>query len=212
MSGPPSTTELRSLTWNNRAGARLQAAVGCAAAVLALVACTGPGGDPTPNATTPTPLATTSRPTPAPSTSAPPTRPAAMDRQDVEGAIAAAQYFLELYPYVYNTGDLTEWRAMSHPDCVFCARVIKNVEELHGAGGYETGGGFTVEQVTARSPIPGNDFFAVDVTVTQHAGEEFDAEGRRSRGFEGGDFTVAYAISLLGSQWSIGEVSIERTQ
>ena len=63
-----------------------------------------------------------------------------MNRDDVQGAIAAAQYFLELYPYAYNTGDLTEWREMSHPECIFCASVIENVEALHASGGYQFGG------------------------------------------------------------------------
>ncbi len=72
-----------------------------------------------------------------------------MDRDDVEGAVAAAQYFLELYPYAYNTGDLEQWKAMSHPECVFCASVVENVEALHADGGYQTGGDIEWREVTA---------------------------------------------------------------
>uniref|UniRef100_UPI0028E56CF7 DUF6318 family protein n=1 Tax=Actinomyces dentalis TaxID=272548 RepID=UPI0028E56CF7 len=49
-----------------------------------------------------------------------PQRPAEADQHDLTGAIAAAQYFITLYPYVYATGDLTAFRAMSDATCKFC--------------------------------------------------------------------------------------------
>ena len=53
-----------------------------------------------------------------------PERPAALDEPpSVEGAVAVAEYFLLLYPYVYATGDLADWNALSHPECIFCASV-----------------------------------------------------------------------------------------
>lgn len=93
-----------------------------------------------------------------------------MDRADLEGATAAARYFLELYPYAYNTGDLAAWKAMSHPDCIFCASVVERVEALHAQGGYETGGDVVWLEVTAR---PGAD-----------GAVEIDAEVRQSPTFE----------------------------
>lgn len=53
-----------------------------------------------------------------------------------EGAAAAAEYFLNLYPYVYATGDLDAWQNMSDDDCEFCNSVINNATELHDAGGW----------------------------------------------------------------------------
>src|SRR5690554_3704314 len=93
---------------------------------LALASCTtddepNPGTAPpatessSPASEEPTEVGTSGRPEvekPAP--------PDAMRRDDVAGAEAAAQYFLQLYPYVYATGDLSEWEAMSDPECVFC--------------------------------------------------------------------------------------------
>lgn len=110
-----------------------------------------------------------------------------MDRDDIEGAIAAAQYFLELYPYAYNTGDLTAWKAMSHPECIFCASVVENVEELHAAGGYQTGGEIEwVETNAYRLDASGK--FSVDAiaqqfpTTEQRDGiSEVISEGGRAR-------------------------------
>jgi len=66
-----------------------------------------------------------------------PQRPAQADQHDLTGAIAAAQYFITLYPYVYATGDLTAFRAMSDATCKFCDSVITNATSMHTAGGWE---------------------------------------------------------------------------
>lgn len=165
--------------------------------------------DPSPRLTTERPSPTTSpaSPAPSPARSEAPERPAAMARDDVEGAIAAAQYFLELYPYAYNTGDLTEWRAMSHPDCVFCASVIENVEELHRTGGYEIGGRLLFLRVSARNPLPGNEYYAVDFRIDQEPGMRFSSEGDGTE-FEGGPSVARLALARENSSWRVREVTV----
>ena len=64
-----------------------------------------------------------------------PERPAGMDELSPEGLRLAGEYVLALYPYVYATGDLSDWQAMSTPECGFCNSVITNVTELHSSGG-----------------------------------------------------------------------------
>ena len=66
-----------------------------------------------------------------------PQRPAEADQHDMAGAVAAAEYFITLYPYVYATGDLTDFRAMSAATCKFCNTVITKVTDMHTAGGWE---------------------------------------------------------------------------
>ena len=102
-----------------------------ALAVGALAGCTG--GDPAPDwtPTTATPIA---HPTPTPSAdpaTVKPERPAAMDTFDSAGAEAVAVYYMQLYPYVFATGDLTEWKTLSHPECIFCSDVARQVQEQH---------------------------------------------------------------------------------
>ncbi|WP_147681539.1 DUF6318 family protein [Actinomyces ruminicola] len=53
-----------------------------------------------------------------------------------DGAAEAVAYFLELYPYVYATGDLDAWKSMSEDDCIFCNSVMNNATELHDSGGW----------------------------------------------------------------------------
>src|SRR5665647_3280455 len=121
-------------------------AVGCVAGLGAGVAgCSGDPG-PTPTVTEEPSPSPTPTPTPTPDASVKPERPAAMDVADSAGAEAAAVYFLELFPYVFATNDLTEWRPLSHPECIFCADVIRQVEEQAAIGVHTVGGLITVSE------------------------------------------------------------------
>nr|WP_255434354.1 DUF6318 family protein [Cellulosimicrobium sp. TH-20] len=107
--------------------------------------CTG-GGEPAPSPPVETSAepSVTGTPEPEPTTTGPPKpeRPAAMDRDDAEGAAAAAEYFFALIPYVIATGETTEWDAMSWEEsCDFCAnirtRAVEGVESGHKSSGAE---------------------------------------------------------------------------
>ncbi|SDM23317.1 DUF6318 family protein [Actinomyces ruminicola] len=53
-----------------------------------------------------------------------------------DGAAEAATYFLNLFPYVFATGDLDNFKDMSEDDCEFCNKVINNATTRHDAGGW----------------------------------------------------------------------------
>ena len=75
-------------------------------------------------------LRETSLATPAPQ------RPAEADQHTVNGAVAAAEYFIALRPYVYATADLTAWQAMSDDSCAYCDTVSYGATALHSTGGW----------------------------------------------------------------------------
>ena len=120
------------------------------ALLLLLAGCTN--GTPTaPESSTPPPVVSTPSPTPTPTAppavdvTVKPERPAALDEPpSVEGAVAVAEYFVLLYPYVYATGDLAEWNALSDPDCKFCASVDSNAREMALNGQHSEGGATSV--------------------------------------------------------------------
>ena len=93
----------------------------------------------------------------------PPVRPPEMDENTQMGAIAAAVYFMKLYPYAYATGDLTQWQAMSEPECVFCASVVTNVTNLHAAGGWDDPWQVDIIEATYTDPAPGYTHAAIDL-------------------------------------------------
>lgn len=132
-----------------------------------------------------------------------------MARDDVEGAEAAARYFLSLYPYAYNTGDLEEWIALSDPECVFCASVVDRVTELHENGGYETGGELTFESVSGEEPIPGNAYFGVDMVVVQGEGAKYVGDGQEPEAFGNLRARANLALARQASGWTVREATLE---
>src|SRR5450759_3701477 len=120
--------------------------VGAAAVALAVgvvAGCSGGGAKPGPSATAaPSAPTASASPTasPTPDASVKPVRTAAMDQVSAAGAEAVAVYFLQLYPYIFASGDLTEWKALSHPECVYCASVLSGAEKMIEAGNRAEGG------------------------------------------------------------------------
>jgi hypothetical protein len=131
-----------------------------------------------------------------------------MDRDDVVGAKAAAQYFIQLVPYVYATGDTDAMRAMSHPECTFCDGVVLDAEDLHSAGGYGVGGEVTVEEINGEDPRPGNDYFGVAVRVHQAPASELAADGEQLREDPGGTRVLVLAMQFSGDGWLVREVEV----
>src|SRR5665647_81095 len=194
-------------------------AVGCVAGLGAGVA--GCSGDPGPT-TTPTPTvtvtvteepspSTTPTPTPTPDASVKPERPAAMDVADSAGAEAAAVYFLQLYPYVYATNDLTEWRELSHAECVYCTSVITNAEAMFGTGNHSVGGLSTMTAVSSTEVTPGQ-WWSVDVDLVQDPSQTLDSQGELVEDFPE---TIAYHMDLAVIRedgiWLVREVSHAQT-
>ncbi|WP_454042589.1 DUF6318 family protein [Cellulosimicrobium sp. Marseille-Q8652] len=89
----------------------------------------------------------TEEPEPSPTETGPvkPERPAAMEQKDAEGAAAAAEYFIELYPYVMATGDTAEWQAMSLETCEPCSGFIDQASTIASRGDVFEGGKISVD-------------------------------------------------------------------
>jgi hypothetical protein len=158
------------------------AALAGALAVGLLGGCSfgGPDGSATPTSARPTPTASPT-PTPAampsPTATPKPERPAAMDAATVDGAIAAVAYFMELYPYAYNTGDVTQIKELSHPECIFCKSVTDHAEQMHMRGEHQEGTTTRVLSSHGTEVNPGY-WFSVDARVQQGGWQVLDAGGR----------------------------------
>ena len=106
-----------------------------------------------------------------------PQKPENMDENSSEGAIATATYFVQLYPYVYATGDLEQWKSMSRQDCLFCNSVITNVKELHESGGWKDPWVHTITQTGYSDPGPGSEYSRIDILFDQEAAYTYDGTG-----------------------------------
>jgi hypothetical protein len=176
--GHPGLTADRGSGRISRSG--VPAGLATAALILAVSGCSGaPGPTPSTHGTPGTVLTASPTPSTTPSTTRTvpaPERPAAMDRADADGAIAAATYFISLYPYAYATGDLAAWTAMSDPACAFCRSVVGHVTEMRSLGHTSQGPSISVSSVQ-NGPTANPGSFAIEMHVKQGPSIERDAAG-----------------------------------
>ena len=106
------------------------------AAVAALVLVTGCGtADPGPTGSPTESVSVAPSPTPTETPLAEPTQPPEMERDDEVGAVAAAEYFMELYEYVLKTGDDEAWSLASGDECAFCSGLSDAVSARYADDG-----------------------------------------------------------------------------
>ncbi len=131
-----------------------------------------------------------------------------MATMDGNGAAAAAVYFIELYGYVLQTGDLTEWNAMSFPQCQFCSSTAQYVRSVYAAGGSFIGGDITAEVVTVHELDGFIGGYPVDLQITQAATEERDAAGGRTSAMDQKSNLMQLATVYFKGSWTIAAASV----
>ena len=142
-----------------------------------------------------------------------PQRPENMDENSSEGAIATATYVVQLYPYVYATGDLEQWKAMSQQDCLFCNSVITNVGKLHEAGGWISPWTHTITRTDYLDPGPGSEYSRVDVVFDQEASYSYDGTGAPPDVSEPATGTLLMlAMKYVDGHWAIREGQVEQEE
>jgi hypothetical protein len=193
------------------AGATMRMAGLVVAVGLALSGCTGSTPDPDVSGTAAgDPTASTSvSASPTPSVPAKPERPDAMERSDAEGAAAAAEYFIELYPYVMATGDTEEFEAMSHRACEYCKGTLENAAWLQETRGTFEGG--LTEAVLAktyqRDDLTG--IFPFDFGTSQGEIWIRDQEGKQVDHIAETDFEARVEVGRRDGEWVIVEVATD---
>jgi len=145
------------------------------AGALAISGCTGGGPGPEPSASTTVEPSVTASPTPSDPGVAKPERPADMDRTDEAGAAAAAEYFLELYPYIMRTGDFTEWDALSWVNCEYCADSRATAVELRDGDFLLTDADVEARVVAVHQLDQNFNAYPVDLITHQFPGLILDA-------------------------------------
>ncbi len=174
--------------------------------------CTG-GGDPGPSPSVEEPVVTspseTPEPTPTETGPVKPERPAAMERDDAEGAAAAAEYFASLYGYTLTTLDSTEWEALAHDSCGFCSETLEQVNWLRESGGTHAGGELSLEiddpGKYVRDAQTG--IWPLDGVVKQSAFTVVDGTGDEIASEPAGSREVRVEVGRHDGQWVIVELA-----
>jgi len=134
-----------------------------------------------------------------------------MDEVSAAGAEAVAVYFLQLLPYAFATGDLADYRELSHPDCIFCASAIAQVDEQATAGNHSVGGLIEVTSVISAEIDTGR-WWSTSIEIIQEPSQTLDSSGQLVEDFpETIPYRMDLAVVYESGHWSIREVSHERT-
>ena len=131
-----------------------------------------------------------------------PERPAGMDELSPEGLRLAGEYVLALYPYVYVTGDLSDWQAMSTPECGFCNNVITKVTKLHAAGGWVDPTPYEVVAETYGVSEDDPNVWVVSFHLSHGAGVKHDGSGGTGT-VEAEDVTFLLQMRWDGQTWVV---------
>ncbi|MFC0644081.1 DUF6318 family protein [Cellulomonas phragmiteti] len=141
----------------------------------------------------------------------PPARPEAMATPSADGAAAAASYLISLYPYVYATGDLTEWNSLSGPTCTFCSSTRDGAAEVHSEGRRIEGGAFTIESAEGIELDAGR-WYSATIIGLESASVEYDSQGAVIDETPGGRHEVTIALSIAAGEWVVDGVEIRQAQ
>lgn len=145
----------------------------------------------------------TPEPSPTETGPAKPERPAAMEQEDAEGAAAAAEYFIELYPYVMTTGDTSEWEAMSHEACGPCASLIEDARLRLEDGDVFEGGGTDANMVQAYQRDEATGIFPLDLEVAQEAVQIASPAGEVLYSEDARTFVRRAEMGLRNGAWTV---------
>ncbi|MEP7764427.1 DUF6318 family protein [Sanguibacter sp. 25GB23B1] len=185
------------------------ALVGAVVACVVLSGCTrdDPAPEPTSAAVTDEPTADA---TTEPAEIVPPEKPTLMASNDAIGARAAAEYFLSLYGYVFQTGDLTEWDAMCDPESEFCNGVRDAVTEHVASGNVQTGGEATISVGQVLEPSGALEEYEVSGLMVQEAYEIVDEGGQLVSSDEGeGEIPTSIFLKMdSAGEWHIRAVAM----
>ncbi|MGW9416957.1 DUF6318 family protein [Cellulosimicrobium funkei] len=175
--------------------------------------CTGGGGPaPSPPVETSAEPSETETPEPEPTTTGPPKpeRPAAMERDDAEGAAAAAEYFLSLYGYVLATGDTAEWDAMTWAEtCEFCASVREDAIEIAESGDRFSGSEILISNVEVAELDSFTGAYPVLASYEQNPYQRLDGTGDVVDQGSGGRGELQIDVLHTGTGWATAALTLK---
>lgn len=146
--------------------------------------------------------------------SPPPDRPDRPDGMDAEGEVAAeiaARYFLDLYGYAIQTGDLEDFEAMSSPECEFCRTVIEDTRALYEAGGWISSAGVTAGDALLPTELSDPSTIDIIFEVTDTSRQYSRATGSTIEKTDSVTRLVRIYLEHEEGRWQIVRVSGEGT-
>lgn len=79
-------------------------------------------------------------------------------------AVAVAQHFVQVYPYMLKTGDTSFWQRYSSPECKFCQETLDAARERNKSGAW-IDGDLELKNPLLRVANEGETLFQVEFSV-----------------------------------------------
>ncbi|WP_454932616.1 DUF6318 family protein [Actinomyces oricola] len=140
-----------------------------------------------------------------------PTKSSNMDNNDADGAVNSAYYFMELYRYVFVTGDTTEFAAMSEDDCIFCNSVITNATEMHADGGWADPWDITMTTADYYPPPEWGEYSKIEATIEEGASVTHDGDGTTHQSEDPPDIILSLIMRYVDGRWVVTEGVVKET-
>lgn len=106
-------------------------------------------------------------------------------------ALSVALYFAQLYPYIYKTGDTTQWDAYSAPECEYCWQSSEEVQNLTANGGWAEQSlephEYTIGIIDETANI-----YEIQLLVTRSEVVVYDVTGQTT--YEEGEFHLVFKV------------------
>ena len=138
----------------------------------------------------------------------PPERPAEMSDPGEAGAIATAEYFVELMAFAEETGVIEDLAEISSGDCEYCRNYLNSAREGVLDGTYTSDTGLIILDTFAAAPR-GDGTRAIVIDAQYSPRVTIDSNGERIGDREGLAFTEYVLLSWDDDVWSVIDASAE---
>lgn len=145
----------------------------------------------------------TSKPSP---TVAVPSMPAAAQDNTKAGAIAFVKYYIDVFNYASNTGDVKELQKLSDPGCEGCDTYIDLFRSTYDAGGYYEDAEWSLSNIAASRQ---DSTLVVFATVHVPGGKHKTSSNAKEVPGKVEDSDLAFVPGNKSGEWTLRSLALE---
>ena len=135
--------------------------------------------------------------------------PEGASNETIQGAFLTFRFFIEGYPQALSSRDSSALRALSLPQCDFCANLADGIDDLNESGSVFVAGEVVSDPSSVDLEPLADGRVVVRIDVSQSAFEYEDADGASLGGSEAGRYRMAALMEFDGVLWRVDGVEVE---
>ena len=184
----------------------------CFLGAAVLAACTPGGGavvTETPSASGSVTASASATPSPSASVDVLAQLPEDAKSPGLDGAIATAEFFVELLGQVYETQDTAAWQALSTNSCEYCQHKVGEVEDLATSDWTAEGGEVAADVGLARAATSDDGFTYVRMPAEISDLFVVDSEGAKKLAEASSSVKFGLQMTYVDGLWRVNGVTLE---